>query len=316
MNDQPLVSIIIPTYNRAHLIAETLDSVLGQSYSNWECIIVDDGSKDNTDEVVGVYVEKDSRFKYYHRPKEHLPGGNGARNYGYKLSRGSFIQWFDSDDLMDVRYLHAKVEFMTSNDVDFSVSQTVNFVERGKLSKVEKYTSNRKNEISLLNFINQKVYWMTPDFFVKRVAVQCVKFSETLKSGQETNFFIRFLTLPVKGEFLDEELTYRRIHENSIRKSVETDSVTSNKNKSISLLDAYNSIFKSTDAEVLTALENHIVRALYRSKFDIPLKQLESLAKGIMMHRGILQLVNFVCLVFFARYNKGYTFYNKFQSYG
>jgi glycosyltransferase involved in cell wall biosynthesis len=95
MNDSPLVSIIIPTYNRAHLIGETLDSVLAQTYQNWECIVVDDGSSDNTDKVVGKYVQKDSRFKYYHRPDEHLPGGNGARNYGFKMSKGEYVNWFD-----------------------------------------------------------------------------------------------------------------------------------------------------------------------------------------------------------------------------
>ena len=74
MKKEPLVSVIIPTYNRAHLIGETLDSVLAQTYQNWECIIVDDGSSDDTDEVIGEYVKKDNRFKYYHRPDEHLPG--------------------------------------------------------------------------------------------------------------------------------------------------------------------------------------------------------------------------------------------------
>ncbi len=100
MNDSPLVSVIIPTYNRAHLIGETLDSVLAQTYQNWECIVVDDGSTDNTDEVVGNYVKKDPRFKYFHRPDEHLPGGNGARNYGFKMSKGEYVNWLDSDDLI------------------------------------------------------------------------------------------------------------------------------------------------------------------------------------------------------------------------
>ena len=69
MSKNPLVSIIIPTYNRAHLIKETLDSVLTQTYTNWECIIVDDGNSDNTEEVINSYIAKDQRFKYCHRPQ-------------------------------------------------------------------------------------------------------------------------------------------------------------------------------------------------------------------------------------------------------
>ncbi len=79
MAEQPLVSIIIPTYNRAHLIGETLDSVLAQTYTNWECIVVDDGSTDATDELMAKYCAKDARIRYYHRPDLHLSGGNGAR---------------------------------------------------------------------------------------------------------------------------------------------------------------------------------------------------------------------------------------------
>src|SRR5690554_1456629 len=99
-DEQPLISIIIPTFNRAHIIGETLDSILAQTYTNWECIVVDDGSTDNTDEVMGEYVKRDTRFKYFHRPDTNRPGGNGARNYGFLQSRGEYVNWFDSDDLM------------------------------------------------------------------------------------------------------------------------------------------------------------------------------------------------------------------------
>ena len=109
MPSQPLVSIIIPTYNRAHLIGETLDSVLAQTYQNWECIVVDDGSTDGTDEVMAAYIAKDARFQYHKRPDTHLPGGNGARNYGFEVSKGEFIQWFDSDDVMQSEFLKSKV---------------------------------------------------------------------------------------------------------------------------------------------------------------------------------------------------------------
>src|SRR5690606_1711227 len=64
------------------------------------CIVVDDGSTDETEALLEHYIEKDSRFQFHKRPDAHLPGGNGARNYGFNLSKGVYIQWFDSDDLM------------------------------------------------------------------------------------------------------------------------------------------------------------------------------------------------------------------------
>jgi glycosyltransferase involved in cell wall biosynthesis len=94
MLDSPFISIIIPTYNRAGLIGETIESFLAQTYEDFELIIVDDGSKDNTAEVVGSY--KDSRVRY-------LPKANGergaARNYGVKAARGTYITFIDSDDI-------------------------------------------------------------------------------------------------------------------------------------------------------------------------------------------------------------------------
>ena len=84
---QPLISIIIPTYNRAQIIGETLDSLIAQTYANWECIAVDDGSTDNTDEVLVAYCNKDTRFQYHHRPKDKLKGPNSCRNYGFTRSK-------------------------------------------------------------------------------------------------------------------------------------------------------------------------------------------------------------------------------------
>ena len=65
MEYNPIVTVIIPTYNRGYIIGETLDSVLNQTYENWECIIVDDGGNDNTDEVIERYIQKSNRFKYF-----------------------------------------------------------------------------------------------------------------------------------------------------------------------------------------------------------------------------------------------------------
>ena len=75
----PLVSILIPNYNKAPYLRETLDSVLSQTYTHWECIIVDDHSTDNSWEILEEYVAKDSRFKLYKRPVDRKQGGNAAR---------------------------------------------------------------------------------------------------------------------------------------------------------------------------------------------------------------------------------------------
>lgn len=101
-----LISIIIPTFNRSHIIIETLNSILRQTYQNWECIIVDDGSRDNTKEIIAKYLNKDSRFKFYQRPDNMLKGPNSCRNVGFQYCSGKWINWFDSDDI----YLETALE--------------------------------------------------------------------------------------------------------------------------------------------------------------------------------------------------------------
>ena len=92
---QELVSIIVPTYNRGHLIGETIQSVIDQSYKNWELIIVDDGSKDNTKERIEGF--NDDRLRYYFI--EHCGIIGAVRNRGMNNARGEYIAFLDSDDL-------------------------------------------------------------------------------------------------------------------------------------------------------------------------------------------------------------------------
>ena len=94
------VSIIMATCNRAHLIEETLDSILNQSFRNWECIIIDDGESDSTQEVLYPYLEKDSRIKYFKRDNSHQKGLPGCRNMGLELANGEYIIFFDDDDIV------------------------------------------------------------------------------------------------------------------------------------------------------------------------------------------------------------------------
>lgn len=95
MNNLPFFSIVIPTYNRAGLICDTIDSILAQEYDNYEVLIVDDGSTDDTEEVIKAKY-KNNRVSYY---KKENAERAAARNYGARLANGDYINFFDSDDL-------------------------------------------------------------------------------------------------------------------------------------------------------------------------------------------------------------------------
>ena len=92
-----LISVIVPCYNQANFLDETLNSILNQSYTNWECIIVNDGSPDDTENVAQKWTNKDHRFQ--HISKEN-GGLSSARNSGLEVAKGDFIQFLDSDDLL------------------------------------------------------------------------------------------------------------------------------------------------------------------------------------------------------------------------
>jgi len=188
----PLVSIIIPTYNRSNLISGTLDSLIRQTYMNWECIIVDDGSSDDTDEKMEVYTERDKRFKYFHRPSEHLPGGNGARNYGFLKSSGEYIQWFDSDDVMVPDFIAAKMEpFLENSDTDVVFSAFENVNEKGERTRIanQSFSGNILNDL-----VDGNVSFGPYSFMLRRDKVAKIKYDETLRKNQDLDFFFRFFT--------------------------------------------------------------------------------------------------------------------------
>lgn len=104
-----LVSIITPCYNGAKYIAETIDSVLAQTYAEWEMIIVDDGSKDHSAEIVRSYMEKDPRIKFLQQANA---GSAAARNNGIRNAQGQYIALLDADDLWEPEFLEEQIRFM------------------------------------------------------------------------------------------------------------------------------------------------------------------------------------------------------------
>ncbi|MCY2687848.1 glycosyltransferase family 2 protein [Salinimicrobium sp. TH3] len=222
----PLVSIIIPTYNRSDLLGATLDSIRSQTYTNWECIVVDDGSLDYIGELMWFYCSKDPRIKFYHRPRTRRKGANACRNYGFELSTGKYNQWFDSDDLMVPQFLEVKVRTIEEHDVDFVISKTANFKDpepKDIVSKNKQYYKFDDFNITHHNYVVQNINWLTPDFMARRDVLRNLRFNEGLKSAQERNFFSKLTSRTINAKVIDQYLTKRRLHEQSTQSILKVD---------------------------------------------------------------------------------------------
>lgn len=213
-----LVSILIPNYNKALYLRETLDSVLTQTYINWECIIVDDHSTDNSWEILEEYAQKDSRVRIFRRPEDRKAGGNAARNYAFEMSRGEFINWFDSDDIMHPDCLKEKVIVLNQSDFDFVIGNIKKFENNIEFAEaIPKLDLNRKNiNFALRSFVGD--YWVQTSLpmFTKSFLLNLkILFSEEIVRGQETEFFIRVFLKSDNFIFVKKSFCYWRLNENS-----------------------------------------------------------------------------------------------------
>ncbi|HUH52264.1 MAG TPA: glycosyltransferase family 2 protein [Flavobacterium sp.] len=217
--NNPLVSIIIPTFNRAHLIGETLDSIIAQTYTNWECIVVDDGSTDNTEVLMNSYQQKDKRFKFHHRNSDKPKGANSCRNIGLDLAKGNYLVFFDSDDLMTPDHLEIKINSILKYKTDYVITKTKFFNSDKDL---EKYYQFDKYDLTPYNYVSQKVNWLTLDICLKAEIGKSIEFNEKLKSGQEFNYYSKLVHKSVNAVFIDKVVSLRRHHEDSIRTNLKT----------------------------------------------------------------------------------------------
>jgi len=215
INQENLISIIIATYNRGSIISETLDSVINQTYSNWECIIVDDGSDDSTQDVVLNYMHKDSRIKFFNRPKTMLKGPNSSRNFGILKASGKFIMSLDSDDWILNNHLEAKMDIFNSNpEIDAVLSKTI-MVDNEK-NEIQKEHRTYLTDNLLEDFITLKVSWYMHDLMWRKSFLENkILYNEKLLKWLDRDFHIRRLAEFPKIYLLDDFLSLYRIHINS-----------------------------------------------------------------------------------------------------
>ncbi|MBO9200153.1 MULTISPECIES: glycosyltransferase family 2 protein [Niastella] len=169
MNNNPKVSIIIPAYNASGVIAEAIQSVQAQTWQTWELIIINDGSTDNTDDVVNQYLN-DPRIIYF---KQENKGCSAAKNTGLALASGQFIQYLDADDFLSPDKINEQVSVLNNDPWAVAVCRTktfVNTISEPNLPEIDTnflHDSNKPLEFVLnLYGLNGKEGMIQPNAFL------------------------------------------------------------------------------------------------------------------------------------------------------
>ncbi|MCL7753184.1 glycosyltransferase family 2 protein [Polaribacter sp. Z022] len=218
-----LISIIIPTFNRSSLVLITLNSIINQTYRNWECIIVDDGSDYNNFLEIENYSKKDKRFKLFKRPINVLKGANSCRNFGIKQSKGEFLIFFDSDDLMNSICLENRINFFNKySEYDFLVFSMGGFIKKSNCYPLkDRKVVNLSNKKTIEEFIfSKRLPWnVCRPIFKSSLIRNRIWFNENIQNFQDDEFNVRVLAnLKPNYKSIDFTDSYYRMESSNINK--------------------------------------------------------------------------------------------------
>lgn len=188
-----LVSIIVPVYNSQPYLAELIGSVINQTYNNWELLLIDDHSSDNSYSIMQKYMNTDMRIKAIKRPDNIMKGGDACRNYGLMLSKGEYIVFIDADDLLAPYCIDQRVNAMEDNpNLDFGIFPALSFKEIPLDYNIICYGfHNTKNVLN--NLINKALPFVVWNNIYRRCALikNDIFWDEKLLSNQDADFNIR-----------------------------------------------------------------------------------------------------------------------------
>ena len=206
----PKVSIILPTYNRAKYIVETIDSILNQSYQNWELIIVDDGSDDNTEDIAAQI--KDERIQFYKAGR--IGVGGKIKNIGLEKATGELIAFIDSDDLWSATKMQKQVTALQDYpEAGFSLTGGYNFKKTGEPKEYfYKQKEGMKFGDIFISLFNSEIAGFAQVLMFRKECVTVTGPFKEVKSFSDVDFIIN-LARHFKAVVLYEPLVYRRIHD-------------------------------------------------------------------------------------------------------
>lgn len=217
----PKVSIIVPCYNQAQYLDEALQSVLDQTYQNWECIIVNDGSPDNTEAIAKQWSKKDSRFVYL---KKDNGGLSSARNVGLEASKGVYVQFLDSDDWIAATKLELSLQQLKlakKQDVKVAISNFRMFVDNPQNTLAPYCNLN-----SQLFHFESLLYQWEESFTIpihcglfESSLFKSFRFPENLKAKEDWVMWVNLFYKDCEAVFIDEPLALYRINPDSMTKT-------------------------------------------------------------------------------------------------
>lgn len=206
------VSVIIPTYNRAHYVSQAIDSVLAQTHEDFEILIVDDGSTDNTREIVSRHIEAcGDKIRYFHKENG---GCASARNAGLKTATGDFIAFLDSDDLFQPRKLEIQLALLRERpDCQFVYSDSIEFEEHGKTWISPVAAEDCLADFAIEHF--QTTAARASALLYRRKCIEHVGgFDETLRLNEDSDFLQR-VAISFRGCYSDYPSVRVRHHSGS-----------------------------------------------------------------------------------------------------
>ena len=226
MTDNPTVSVIIPTYNRAHLIGKAIKSVLNQTYQDFEIIVVDDGSTDNTGEIVKSF----DNFKIRYISNSNNRGASAARNTGIRASQGEYIALLDSDDEWLPEKLDKQIKVLQnkSPEVGVAYSDVLYIDKNGK--NMNRKLSNPGKEGYIYEDLLGENYVGTPSaLLIKKECFNRVGlFDDLLNAQDDWDMWIRIAKY-YRFAFIKVPLVKYRLHSNRISENLELKIITENK---------------------------------------------------------------------------------------
>lgn len=213
------VSIVIPAYNSSKFISRTIESVLRQTYKNWELVVVDDGSKDSTGEIVKSFCEKDSRVKYIFQENSGSP--SGPTNRGIENSSGEYVAILQHDDEWEPTKLEEQLKLMTGdNNLGFVACNAI-FVNELKGIESESKLKISDDKHFLEKILCSNIIPYPSAVLAKRSVFDKVGyFDERFKMADDWDMWIRFVASGVNFAFIDKPLFKYHIYGGNITKTI------------------------------------------------------------------------------------------------